>query len=90
MCLKSRDYHCKFFADCLALLPFTVNSASAMCNLSGLFRGAKKNGTLFYSSGTQPTLTQTTCLATAKWRVEKNLECFKGCDCLTSSGKYKK
>ena len=47
MCLKSRDYYCKFFADCLALLPFTVNSASAMCNLSGLFRGAKKTELCF-------------------------------------------
>ena len=57
--------------------PLRVISASATYNASGTFSCAS-DGTLYYSNGTQPISTQTTCLATTEWSGQDRLECWKG------------
>ena len=62
--------------DCSTIPPLVANSASATYNSVGTFSCA--NGTLYYSNGTQPTSTQTICLATAEWSGQDGLECRQG------------
>ena len=77
--LKLNLFPCFYliYSDCSIESPLVVDSESATYNSSGTI-GCPEGNTLFYSNGTRPTSTQTTCLATAEWSECDGLECRQG------------
>jgi len=65
------------FSDCLAPSHLVITSTSTAYNSSGEFSCAN-GGKLFYSNGTRLITNQTTCLATARWSDQDDLQCHIG------------
>jgi len=65
------------FSDCLAPFYLVVTSTLADYNSQGEFSCAN-GGELFYSNGTRLITNQTTCLATARWSGQDDLQCHTG------------
>jgi len=73
----NRVYNSDQFLDCLAHPHLVVTSTSAAYNSLGEFSCAN-GGELFYSNGTRLITNQTTCLATARWSGQDDLQCHIG------------
>ncbi|XP_076801211.1 uncharacterized protein LOC143445779 [Clavelina lepadiformis] len=63
--------------DCNSSLPYDVivDATSRIFNSSGTF-ACSNGGDLFYSNGTMLTSSDTTCLASAEWSGQDNLQCW--------------
>ncbi|CAK8677371.1 unnamed protein product [Clavelina lepadiformis] len=65
--------------DCHSSLPYDVivDATSRIFNSPGKF-ACSNGGNLFYSYGTMLTPSNTTCLASAEWSGQNNLQCWTG------------